>query len=119
VLARRFLFVAPLGLTNCTFANIAPESASSGLASVARFDAHRMARRLVLFVENQDSWPVSAYEHEAVLEEGGRSGRVDGTGVVNHVHRGSACSPRAGGRSTCWRIRKDLAALHPWTAPSR
>lgn len=119
---------AEVGLTNCSFGNIAPDSVSSRLDSAARFDAHRMphadrsfdhvighaglhhcsrphealhemyrmARRLVLFVENQDSalmrlgarlGAVSAFEHSAVRASGGTSGGVDGSAVVNHVYR--------------------------------
>jgi SAM-dependent methyltransferase len=119
---------ASVGLANCTFANIAPDTVSSGLGSAESFDAHRMpfadgsfdhvighaglhhcsrphealyemfrmARKLVLFVENQDSLlmrlaartgVVGTYEHEAVLAAGGTSGGVDGTGVPNHIYR--------------------------------
>jgi SAM-dependent methyltransferase len=119
---------ASVGLVNCTFANIAPDTVSSGLGSAESFDAHRMpfadssfdhvighaglhhcsrphealyemfrmARKLVLFVENQDSLlmrlgartgVVGTYEHEAVRAAGGTSGGVDGTGVPNYIYR--------------------------------
>jgi hypothetical protein len=119
---------AQAGLTNCTFGNISPDSASSRLGAAGRFDAHRMphpdqsfdhvighaglhhcsrphealhemyrmARNIVLFVENQDSalmrlagrvGVVGYYEHAAVRDGGGTSGGVDGTGVPNYVYR--------------------------------
>ena len=78
---------AEVGLTNCSFSNIAPHSRSTGPTSAVKFDAHRMpqspgsydhvmghsglhhcsrphealhemyrlARKTVIFVENQDS----------------------------------------------------------------
>jgi SAM-dependent methyltransferase len=117
-----------IGLTNCTFGNIAPESASSRLEVAEKFDAHRMpyadasfdhvighaglhhcsrphealhemyrmARKVVLFVENQDSvmmriaaWRgvVPYYELAAVQGVGRTSGGVDGTGIANYVYR--------------------------------
>lgn len=121
------LICKSVGLTNCTFGNIAPDSAS-GLAAAGRFDAHRMpypdgafdhvighaglhhcsrphealhemyriARRVVLFVENQESplmrlaaraGVVGSYEHAAVRGHGGTGGGVDGTAVPNFVYR--------------------------------
>lgn len=118
-----------VGLTHCTFVNIAPDSVSSELADAAeKFDAHdmphpsgsfdhvighsglhhcsrphealhemyRIARRTVLFVENQDSLlmraagrlgVVSWHELPAVIDGDYRSGGVDGTGVPNFVYR--------------------------------
>jgi hypothetical protein len=117
-----------IGLANCTFANIAPDSASTGQTSASRFDAHRMpqadrsfdhviahaglhhcsrphealhemyrlARSIVLFVENQDSLlmrgaaragVVGRYELPAVVAGGYISGGVDGSGVPNYVYR--------------------------------
>ncbi|MCB1002491.1 MAG: class I SAM-dependent methyltransferase [Acidimicrobiales bacterium] len=119
---------AQVGLTNCTFGNIAPGSHSTGATSAAHFDAHRMplpdgsfdhvfahaglhhcsrphealhemyrlARKTVVFVENQDSLlmrlaaragVVPSYEPDAVRDGGYTSGGVDGTGVPNHVYR--------------------------------
>ncbi|MGH3611020.1 MAG: methyltransferase domain-containing protein [Pseudonocardia sp.] len=117
-----------LGLRNCTFSNLAPDSQSSRLADAHVADAHKMpypdasfdhvighaglhhcsrphealhemyrlARRVVVFVENQDSWPMrlaaragvlACYELQAVIDGGGTSGGVDGSGVPNHIYR--------------------------------
>lgn len=116
-----------VGLTNCTFVNIAPDSPSSEIAG-APMDAHdmpydalsfdhvvghsglhhcsrphealhemyRIARKTVLFVENQDSAAmrlatragvVSWHELPAVIDGDYNSGGVDGTGVPNFVYR--------------------------------
>lgn len=116
-----------VGLTNCTFVNIAPDSPSSEISGAA-IDAHdmpydsgsydhvighsglhhcsrphealhemyRIARRTVLFVENQDSalmrlatraGVVSWHELPAVVDGDYASGGVDGTGVPNFVYR--------------------------------
>lgn len=119
---------AEVGLTNCTFTNIAPDTHSTGETSAVEFDAHRMphpdrsfdhvighsglhhcsrphealhemyrlARKTVLFVENQDSLMMRAatragvvtwHELPAVIDGEYRSGGVDGTGVPNFVYR--------------------------------
>src|SRR5580765_7506372 len=116
-----------LGLTNCTFVNIAPDSPSSDIGG-SSIDAHRMpyasssydhvighsglhhcsrphealhemyriARKTVLFVENQDSalmrvatraGVVGWHELAAVIADGYTTGGVDGTGVPNFVYR--------------------------------
>jgi len=116
-----------VGLTNCTFVNIAPDSPSSEIGGAVT-DAHRMpyesasfdhvmghsglhhcsrphealhemyriARKTVLFVENQDSGLMRAatkagvvgwYELVAVIADGYDTGGVDGTGVPNFVYR--------------------------------
>lgn len=118
---------ASVGLTNCTFVNIAPDSPSSAIAGAA-VDAHdmpydsasydhvighsglhhcsrphealyemyRIARKTVMFVENQDSammrlatraGVVSWHELPAVVDADYASGGVDGTGVPNFVYR--------------------------------
>lgn len=118
---------AAVGLTNCTFANIAPDSPSSAIAGET-IDAHemayesgsfdhvighsglhhcsrphealhemyRIARKTVLFVENQDSammrlatraGVVGWHELPAVVDGDYASGGVDGTGVPNFVYR--------------------------------
>jgi len=117
-----------VGLTHCTFANIAPDTHSTGHGSAVKFDAHRMpqsarsfdhvighsglhhcsrphealhemyrlARKTVIFVENQDSLMMRAatrlgvvkwHELPAVIDGGYTSGGVDGTGVPNFVYR--------------------------------
>lgn len=121
---------AEVGLTNCTFVNIAPDSPSSeiGGGEQATIDAHdmpyesasfdhvighsglhhcsrphealyemyRIARKTVLFVENQDSvmmrlatraGVVGWHELPAVIAGDYASGGVDGTGVPNFVYR--------------------------------
>jgi SAM-dependent methyltransferase len=120
---------AAVGLTNCNFANIAPESQSVGEFTEAAFmDAHKMpyaddsfdhvighsglhhcsrphealhemyrlARKTVLFVENQDSIMMRAatkagvvtwHELAAVIDGDFKDGGVDGTGVPNFVYR--------------------------------
>ncbi|KRA38563.1 MULTISPECIES: methyltransferase domain-containing protein [unclassified Nocardioides] len=118
---------AEVGLTSCTFVNIAPDSPSSAIEGAA-VDAHdmpypsgsfdhvvghsglhhcsrphealhemyRIARKTVLFVENQDSAAmrlatragvVSWHELQAVVAGDYVSGGVDGTGVPNFVYR--------------------------------
>lgn len=117
-----------VGLTSCTFSNIAPDTHSTGQTSAVTFDAHRMpqedrsfdhvmghsglhhcsrphealhemyrlARKTVLFVENQDSLMMRAatragvvqwHELPAVVDGEYTSGGVDGTGVPNFVYR--------------------------------
>jgi len=117
-----------VGLTNCSFSNIAPHSRSTGETSAVKFDAHlmpqpsesfdhvmghsglhhcsrphealhemyRLARKTVIFVENQDSLMMRAatragvvtwHELPAVIDAEYRSGGVDGTGVPNFVYR--------------------------------
>lgn len=120
---------ASVGLTNCHFANIAPDSQSVGeITEAVEMDAHkvphpdgsfdhvighsglhhcsrphealhemyRIARKTVLFVENQDSammrlatraGVVSWHELPAVVDGDYVSGGVDGTGVPNFVYR--------------------------------
>jgi hypothetical protein len=119
---------AEVGLTNCSFSNIAPDSRSTGHTSAVQFDAHRMpqppgsfdhvmghsglhhcsrphealhemyrlARKTVIFVENQDSLMMRAatrvgvvtwHELPAVIDAEYKSGGVDGTGVPNFVYR--------------------------------
>ena len=119
---------AEVGLTNCSFSNIAPDTHSTGHTSAVTFDAHRMpqppksfdhvmghaglhhcsrphealyemyrlARKTVIFVENQDSVMMRAaaragvvpwHELPAVIDGEYRSGGVDGTGVPNYVYR--------------------------------
>lgn len=119
---------ADVGLTNCSFSNIAPDTHSTGRTSAVRFDAHRMpqqpgsfdhvmghsglhhcsrphealhemyrlARKTVIFVENQDSLMMRAatrvgvvawHELPAVIDGEYKSGGVDGTGVPNFVYR--------------------------------
>lgn len=134
---------AEVGLTNCAFANIAPQSRSTGPTRAAKFDAHRMpqddlsfdhvighaglhhcsrphealhemyrlARKTVLFVENQDSpmmrlaaraGVVGWYETQAVVDGSYATGGVDGTGVPNYVYRW-----------TRREVRKAVAAFDP------
>lgn len=119
---------AEVGLTNCSFSNIAPHSRSTGQTSAVKFDAHqmpqppksfdhvmghsglhhcsrphealhemyRLARKTVIFVENQDSLMMRAatragvvtwHELVAVIDAEYKSGGVDGTGVPNFVYR--------------------------------
>ncbi len=120
---------AAVGLTKCTFANIAPDSQSVGeISAAAEMDAHkvphpdgsfdhvighsglhhcsrphealhemyRIARKTVLFVENQDSammrlatraGVVGWHELPAVVDGDYVSGGVDGSGVPNFVYR--------------------------------
>lgn len=120
---------ASVGLTNCTFVNIAPDSPSSEISGGgSAIDAHdmpyddlsydhvvghsglhhcsrphealhemyRIARKTVLFVENQDSAFMRAatragvvgwHELPAVIDGDYTSGGVDGTGVPNFVYR--------------------------------
>ena len=119
---------ANLAIPNCTFANIAPQTHSTGVTAATRFDAHampqadesfdhviahaglhhcsrphqalhemyRLARKSVIFVENQDSQlmrlatllkVVNWYELPAVVDGAYVSGGVDGTGVPNHIYR--------------------------------
>ena len=119
---------AEVGLTNCSFSNIAPDTHSTGHTSAAKFDAHRMpqpplsfdhvmghsglhhcsrphealhemyrlARKTVIFVENQDSLMMRAatragvvtwHELVAVIDGEYKSGGVDGTGVPNFIYR--------------------------------
>lgn len=119
---------AEVGLTNCSFSNIAPDTHSTGHTSAVEFDAHRMpqrtksfdhvmghaglhhcsrphealhemyrlARKTVIFVENQDSIMMRAaaragvvpwHELPAVIDGEYQSGGVDGTGVPNFVYR--------------------------------
>ena len=135
-----------VGLTNCTFTNVAPGSASTGATAAQRFDAHRMphadltfdhaiahdglhhcsrphealhemyrlARKTILFVENQDSLlmrlgartgAVGLYEFAAVADGGHTTGGVDGTGVPNYVYRW-----------TRREVRKTVAAFDPGRA---
>lgn len=62
----------------------------------ALHEMYRLARKVVLFVENQDSTAmriashvgvVGAYENAAVINADYRSGGVDGTPIPNHVYR--------------------------------
>ena len=119
---------AEVGLTNCSFSNIAPDTHSTGHTSAVKFDAHRMpqppqsydhvmghsglhhcsrphealhemyrlARKTVIFVENQDSLMMRAatragivtwHELVAVIDGEYKSGGVDGTGVPNFIYR--------------------------------
>lgn len=134
---------AEVGLTDCSFSNIAPHTHSTGHTSAVQFDAHRMpqpsgsfdhvighsglhhcsrphealhemyrlARKTVIFVENQDSLMMRAatragvvtwHELPAVIDGGYESGGVDGTGVPNFVYRW-----------TRREVRKIVAAFDP------
>jgi SAM-dependent methyltransferase len=134
---------AEVGLTDCSFSNIAPDTHSTGHTSAVQFDAHRMpqphgsfdhvmghsglhhcsrphealhemyrlARKTVIFVENQDSpmmrvatraGVVAWHELPAVIDGEYKSGGVDGTGVPNFVYRW-----------TRREVRKVVAAFDP------